>query len=226
MKYCAAYYSDTGIQKETNQDSLLLVQRGQTQDDEAVLAVICDGVGGLKMGERSSAAVVTAFRDWFYKRVLKLYVQETPETELFDDWDNLIQSLHIRLKDNSEKAGFRSGTTVETVVLLSHKKPDSYIHIDVEFGEGEGKIPVDKIVQRAEQYKPKERVTYKRIKEYILEKYGFKVHTAYIAEVKRSLGLPMYDAPNAVEKLKQARKHPTPEKVEAIKDALHYFAVI
>lgn len=115
---------------------------------------------------------------------------------------------------------------VETVVLLSHKKPDSYIHIDVEFGEGEGKIPVDKIVQRAEQYKPKERVTYKRIKEYILEKYGFKVHTAYIAEVKKSLGLPMYDAPNAVEKLKQARKHPTPEKVEAIKDALHYFAVI
>ena len=115
---------------------------------------------------------------------------------------------------------------VETGVLLSHKKPDSYIHIDVEFGEGEGKIPVDKIVQRAEQYKPKERVTYKRIKEYILEKYGFKVHTAYIAEVKRSLGLPMYDAPNAVEKLKQARKHPTPEKVEAIKDALHYFAVI
>ena len=114
----------------------------------------------------------------------------------------------------------------ETVVLLSHKKPDSYIHIDVEFGEGEGKIPVDKIVQRAEQYKPKERVTYKRIKEYILEKYGFKVHTAYIAEVKKSLGLPMYDAPNAVEKLKQARKHPTPEKVEAIKDALHYFAVI
>ena len=59
MKYCAAYYSDIGIQKETNQDSLLLVQRGQTQDDEAVLAVICDGVGGLKMGERSSAAVVT-----------------------------------------------------------------------------------------------------------------------------------------------------------------------
>ena len=31
----------------------------------------------------------------------------------------------------------------ETVVLLSHKKADSYIHIDVEFGEGEGKIPVD-----------------------------------------------------------------------------------
>ena len=115
---------------------------------------------------------------------------------------------------------------VETVVLLSHKKADSYIHIDVEFGEGEGKIPVDSIAKRAEAYKPKEKVTYKMIKEYIEAKYGFKVHTAYIAEVKRDLGLPMYDAPNAVEELKQPRKHPTPEKVEAIKDALRYFAVI
>ncbi len=115
---------------------------------------------------------------------------------------------------------------VETVVLLSHKRADSYIHVDVEFGESEGKIPVDKIVQRAEQYKPKERVTYKKIKEYVFEKYGFHVHTAYIAEVKRSLGLPMYDAPNAVEELRQPRKHPTPEKIAAIKDALQYFAVI
>ena len=80
--------------------------------------------------------------------------------------------------------------------------------------------------QAAEEYKPKERVTYKMIKEYIEAKYGFKVHTAYIAEVKRDLGLPMYDAPNAVEELKQPRKHPTAEKVEAIKDALKHFEVI
>ena len=115
---------------------------------------------------------------------------------------------------------------VETVVLLSHKKPDSTISVKVEFGEGEGKVPLDNIAKRAEAYKPKERVTYKMIKEYIETKYGFKVHTAYIAEVKRSLGLPMYDAPNAVEELKQPRKHPTAEKVEAIKDALKHFEVI
>ena len=117
-------------------------------------------------------------------------------------------------------------STDETVVMLSHKKPDSVINVKVEFGEGEGKVPLDNIAKRAEAYKPKERVTYKMIKEYIEAKYGFKVHTAYIAEVKRNLGLPMYDAPNAVEELKQPRKHPTPEKVEAIKDALRYFAVI
>ena len=115
---------------------------------------------------------------------------------------------------------------IETVVLLSHKKPDGHINVKVEFGEGEGKVPLDNIAKRAEEYKPKERVTYKMIKEYIEAKYGFKVHTAYIAEVKRDLGLPMYDAPNAVEELKQPRKHPTAEKVEAIKDALKHFEVI
>ena len=115
---------------------------------------------------------------------------------------------------------------VETVVLLSHKKPDGHINVKVEFGEGEGKVPLDNIAKRAEGYKPKERVTYKMIKEYIEAKYGFKVHTAYIAEVKRDLGLPMYDAPNAVEELKQPRKHPTAEKVEAIRDALKHFEVI
>lgn len=69
-------------------------------------------------------------------------------------------------------------------------------------------------------------MTYKMIKEYIEAKYGFKAHTAYIAEVKRELGLPMYDAPNAVEELKQPRKHPTAEKVEAIRGALRCFEVI
>ena len=115
---------------------------------------------------------------------------------------------------------------VETVVLLSHKKPDGHINVKVEFGEGGGKVPLDNIAKRAESYKPKERVTYKMLKEYIEAKYGFKVYTAYIAEVKRDLGLPMYDAPNAVEELKQPRKHPTAEKVEAIKDALKHFEII
>lgn len=153
-----------------------------------------------------------------------LYISCKP-TSLARDLGVLIPSGYrvekVRLVDM-----FPQTVHVETVVLLSHKKPDSTISVKVEFGEGEGKVPLDNIAKRAEAYKPKERVTYKMIKEYIEAKYGFKVHTAYIAEVKRSLGLPMYDAPNAVEELKQPRKHPTAEKVEAIKGALRYFGVI
>ena len=119
-----------------------------------------------------------------------------------------LKSMRFKLPiiENDLSIGLDNGEHVETVVLLSHKKPDGHINVKVEFGEGEGKVPLDNIVKRAEAYKPKERVTYKKIKEYIEAKYGFKVHTAYIAEVKRSLGLPMYDAPNAVEELKQPRE--------------------
>ncbi len=41
-------------------------------------------------------------------------------------------------------------THVETVVSLSHKNADSHIHVNIEFGKGNGKIPVDKIAQKAE----------------------------------------------------------------------------
>ncbi len=121
---------------------------------------------------------------------------------------------------------FGWGVHVETIVLLSHKSPDSVINVTVEFGEGEGKVSLDAIAERAKKYQPKPKITYKMIQEYVEKKYGFKVHTAYIAEVKRSLGLTMYDAPNAVEELKHPRKRPPKEKVEAITDALKYFEVI
>lgn len=87
-------------------------------------------------------------------------------------------------------------------------------------------MPLDAIAERAKKYQPKPKTTYKTIQKYVEKNFGFKVHTAYIVEVKRSLGLTRYDAPNAVDDLKQPRKHPPKEKVEAIKDALKYFEVI
>ena len=187
-----------------------------------------------KEGVRADVIVVDPPRKGCDETLLSTMVKMQPERIVYVSCDSATLARDLRyLCDNGYELKrvcpadmFPQTVHVETVVLLSHKKADSYIHIDVEFGEGEGKIPVDSIAKRAEAYKPKEKVTYKMIKEYIEAKYGFKVHTAYIAEVKRDLGLPMYDAPNAVEELKQPRKHPTPEKVEAIKDALRYFAVI
>ena len=44
---------------------------------------------------------------------------------------------------------------VETVVLLSHKKPDGHIDVKVEFGEGEGKVPLDNIAKEPKNISPK-----------------------------------------------------------------------
>ena len=187
-------------------------------------------------GETAHADVIVVDppRKGCEESLLQTIVDMQPEKVVYVSCDSATLARDVKflrakgyeLKDVTSVDQFPHTVHIETVVLLSHKKPDGHINVKVEFGEGEGKLPLDNIAKRAEEYKPKERVTYKMIKEYIEAKYGFKVHTAYIAEVKRDLGLPMYDAPNAVEELKQPRKHPTPEKVEAIKDALKHFEII
>ena len=189
-----------------------------------------------KQGVRADVMVVDPPRAGCDRALLETMVDMAPERIVYVSCDpgTLARDLGILCHElgayTVERVQgvdmFPETVHVETVVMLSHKKPDSVINVKVEFGEGEGKVPLDNIAKRAAAYKPKERVTYKMIKEYIEAKYGFKVHTAYIAEVKRDLGLPMYDAPNAVEELKQPRKHPTAEKAEAIKDALKHFEVI
>ena len=187
-----------------------------------------------RTGERADVIVVDPPRKGCDETLLSTIIEMQPDRVVYVSCDSATLARDLKylcergyeLKKVCPVDMFPNTVSVETVVLLSHKKPDGHINVKVEFGEGEGKVPLDDIAQRAESYKPKERVTYKMIKEYIEAKYGFKVHTAYIAEVKRDLGLPMYDAPNAVEELKQPRKHPTAEKVEAIKDALKHFEVI
>ena len=99
---------------------------------------------------------------------------------------------------------------VETVVLLSRETNPLTVEVRMEVETGE----------------VKEHPTYKRIQEYVQEKYGFKVHTAYIAEVKRMVGLDMHKAPNAVEQRKHEYHPCPPEKVKAIKDALRHFGLI
>lgn len=49
---------------------------------------------------------------------------------------------------------FPNTVHVETVVLLSHKSPDSVINVKVEFGEGDDKISLDAIAERAKKYQP------------------------------------------------------------------------
>ena len=66
---------------------------------------------------------------------------------------------------------------VETVVLLSQRAKE-YKYIDIETSE----IKDDKSFENP---------TYKNIKAWILDQYGVKMHTAYIAQVKRKYGLPM-----------------------------------
>ena len=102
---------------------------------------------------------------------------------------------------------------VETVVLLF--KIDVDKHIDVE-------IKLDELDLTSAESK----ATYKQIQNYVLEKFGFKVSTLYIAQVKKKHGLEVREHYNISNN--ESRKIPQCpiEKEEAIFDALKYFKMI
>lgn len=102
---------------------------------------------------------------------------------------------------------------VETCVLLTHKKPTSYIEVTMDY---------DKIVQNQ---KPRH-TTYKIITEYVKEKYNLVVKSTTIAEVKRSFGLEVGDYNVKEEKTNYRKEKITPEKRQAVEDALRHFGVI
>lgn len=99
---------------------------------------------------------------------------------------------------------------VETVALLSKLNVDKHISVEVELDELD--------LTSAES-----KATYAQIKEYILEKFGLKVSALYIAQIKKKCGIELRENYNKSKKEKQVIPQCTPEKEEAIMDALRHF---
>ena len=108
---------------------------------------------------------------------------------------------------------FPRTANVETVCLLSQRKPDTTIEVDLDISELE--------VSSAET-----KATYEEIKSYVLKKFGLKVSNLYIAQVKRECGIVErinYNLP----KTEGNRVPQCPEdKRKAIKDAFIHFQMI
>ena len=107
---------------------------------------------------------------------------------------------------------FPATVHVETVILLSRKTLDAVININLDMSELD--------LTSAES-----KATYAEIKKYVLDKFGLKVSQFYIAQVKREFGL--------IERINynvgEGKNHVpqvTPEKREAIIDALKHFQMI
>ena len=172
----------------------------------------------LRRGVRPDAVVVDPPRKGLGPEVIECIAAMSPERVVYVSCDVATQARDLKrfaaLGYRPDRACavdmFPRTAHVETVVLLSLETNPLTVEVRMEVETGE----------------VKKHPTYKRIQEYVQEKYGFKVHTAYIAEVKRMVGLDMHKVPNAVEQRKHEYHPCPPEKVEAIKDALRHFGLI
>ena len=104
-------------------------------------------------------------------------------------------------------------TTVETVCLLSKLHAKQHIEID---------LSMDELDLTAAESK----ATYDEIKAYVLEKYGLKVSSLYISQVKRKCGLDVGQNYNLPKKEDAKVPQCPPEKEAAIIEALKHFQMI
>lgn len=103
--------------------------------------------------------------------------------------------------------------TVETVCLLSKLHAKQHIEID---------LSMDELDLTAAESK----ATYDEIKSYVLEKYGLKVSSLYISQVKRKCGLDVGQNYNLPKKEDAKVPQCPPDKEAAIMDALKHFQMI
>ena len=102
---------------------------------------------------------------------------------------------------------------VETVCLLSKLHAKQHIEID---------LSMDELDLTAAESK----ATYDEIKAYVLEKYGLKVSSLYISQVKRKCGLDVGQNYNLPKKEDAKVPQCPPEKEAAIIEALKHFQMI
>lgn len=117
MRYIHSYYTDIGVKRKTNQDSLALI-KANTDFGEVVLAVICDGMGGHQAGELASKTVIKRFERWF-KVVFPTILYDNLTYEVIrDNWASMICECNDRLVSYGVKHDIELGSTVTAFLFV------------------------------------------------------------------------------------------------------------
>ena len=122
MRYVATADTDIGISKDTNQDSVL-IKHASTDKGEVLLAVVCDGMGGLSKGELASATVIRAFADWFDNE-LPFELKNVDLNVIGAKWSLMLKELNAQILEYSKSNALEGvGTTFSGILFVD----DQYI---------------------------------------------------------------------------------------------------
>lgn len=121
MNYYTAAHTDVGIRKETNQDSYCIM-RAQTPSGTVLMAVVCDGMGGLESGEVASASIVRRFRDWFCSELPYTLSSDTYYEDVRYEWDRIIKTQNQAIAAYGRQHYFHLGSTVTAMIIFADGK--------------------------------------------------------------------------------------------------------
>lgn len=120
MDFIVSAATDIGIVKQTNQDSFS-VRVFNTAIGKVVLAVLCDGMGGLEKGEVASGSLVNAFCKWSETRLPALCQTGITDNIIREEWTKIAVDFNEKIKSYSASFGANMGTTL-TALLLTEKR--------------------------------------------------------------------------------------------------------
>ena len=111
--------TDIGKTKSTNQDSIIY-KHGEYGGNEILMAIICDGMGGLSKGELASAVVVKAFSKWFDEELP--FELENPDLNVIGGkWALMLKDLNIKLIEYAGQNGLNMGTTFTGALFIGDR---------------------------------------------------------------------------------------------------------
>ena len=121
MNYKIAVQTDVGIKKDTNQDSCC-VKEAVTDKGTVLMAVICDGMGGLAKGEVASATLIQAFSAWFEVELPAILAKGNPLAEVQCCWDRMIKEQNQRIGAYGQSLALQLGSTITAMLILEDNR--------------------------------------------------------------------------------------------------------
>lgn len=119
MHYTVTADTDVGIVKTNNQDSIL-IKHAKTDIGEVLMAIVCDGMGGLAKGELASATVIRAFSKWFDEELP--FELENPDMQVIGEkWSLLLKFLNTKIMEYGQQMGASLGTTFSGILFVNDK---------------------------------------------------------------------------------------------------------
>lgn len=125
MRFVATADTDIGITKSTNQDSIL-IKHASFDEGEVLLAIICDGMGGLSKGELASATVIRAFAKWFDEE-LPYELVNVDMNVVGGKWTLLLKSLNVGIGEYGNSQQVKLGTTFTGILFIN----DEYLIVHI-----------------------------------------------------------------------------------------------
>lgn len=121
MDFNIALHTDVGISKDTNQDSLCIKQ-AQTDKGNILLAVVCDGMGGLEKGEVASATIIKAFSTWFENELPLQLAQDNCVEEVRYRWDRIVKEQNQIIGEYGRNHHTQLGSTLTALLIFEDGK--------------------------------------------------------------------------------------------------------